>query len=180
MTYYYFSATLPSLRLDEPPAVGMDAFMAACRQHLAPPDMAVLDQLLSDPFDASPTDSYVRRWVRVVRQIRNAVARHRASRLQRDPAPYLRDHEGFDVSIESAVGEAFQKPSPLERERALDALLWERAGELAGHDPFSRDAILAYAIRLRISERWASLNDDTGMANVRARTAVRPAIAVGA
>jgi hypothetical protein len=180
MTYYYFAATLPSLRMDEPPPIPMGSFLASCRQHLSGRDLAALDRLLSDPFDADSTDAYVYAWVNLVRQVRNAVARHRASRLQRDPAPYFRAHEGLDVSVETAVGEAFQKPSPLDREHALDALLWERAGELAGCDPFSRDAVLAYALRLRIAERWSALKDEMGMSNVRTRATARPAGASGA
>jgi len=180
MSYYYFAATLPSLRMDEMPPLTVDAFLAACRQHLSARDLAALDTLLEDSFDATPADPFVHRWVNVVRQLRNAAAQHRASRLQRDPAPYLRPHEGFDVAIETGVAEAFQKPSPLERERVLDTLLWERAGELAGYDPFAREALLVYALRLRIAERRASLNEETGMDNIRSRAAVRPAVASGA
>ena len=48
------------------------------------------------------------------------------------------------------------------REQALDRCRWHVVEELALPDPFGLAAVLAFAIKLRIAERWAALNETVG------------------
>lgn len=169
MNYYYLVASLTHLRMEDPPPVSTGAFRELCRHHLCPADIAALDALLDDTERTPAGHPYVAAWRNAVRQVRNATARLRASRLQRDPAPFLRTCDGFNVWTEHAVVEAFQRPNPLERQRALDRLAWERAGELAAGNPFSENVVFAYAVRLQIAERWAAMSDRTGAEVVNER-----------
>ena len=95
-------------------------------------------------------------------RLRNAVARARASRLGRDAAPYLRPERGFDTYTLKAVEEAFARPTPAERELELDRFRWQVLDELAGRAMFSVEAVLAYALKLRIAERWSRLEPEAG------------------
>lgn len=147
MSYPFFIASLPSLRPDGPPPFTVEQFVGLARGHLAPSDQQVLEAMAGD---APSGHAFVREYRRHETQLRNAVARHRATRLGLDPAPWLRTHEGYDVSLERGVANAFQEANPLRREQALDALRWRRIGELAGFDPFSATAVFAYFLRLRI------------------------------
>lgn len=171
MNYYYLVASLPSLRMEDPPPITLDLFRSLCGKHLSEADLTAMESALDEAGRTPAAHPFVAAWRNTCTQIRNAVARQRATRLQRDVTPCLRPHEGFDVWIESAVSEAFQRPNPLERQRALDRLLWERAGEISAGDPFAPAAVFAYAVRLQIAERWAAMNDDSGMQAVNARTA---------
>ena len=72
----------------------------------------------------------------------------------------------MDPAMEKMAGEALSRHTPLDRERALDTLRWQRLEELAGYDPFSARPVLAYALKLQLVERWAELEEDAGMARL--------------
>jgi len=168
MNYYYFAASLPTLSLDERPPFSSERFRALCGSHLSRNDLQALDELTADGGAAAGADSprpahaYVAAWRNHETQVRNAVARARGARHKRDAAPFLREADGFDLSVERAVSDAFARPTPLAREQALDRFRWSRAGELAGYNPFGTAAILAYALQLRLSERWAAMSAEQG------------------
>ncbi|MCX7934921.1 MAG: DUF2764 domain-containing protein [Planctomycetota bacterium] len=135
-------------------------------EHLTAPDFAALEEALAEA--ETPRHPWNRRWREVETKIRNASARQRGQRLRRDVALYLRPQEGVDLALEKAVADAWQRPTPLEREKALDRLRWERLEELAGYDIFHLTAILAYALRLRLCERWAAWDAAAGRERVQA------------
>ena len=161
MSYYYLVATLPSLTFGTPPELSFDAFRTLCAEHLSPGDTAVFDRAFGEDPD-SCSHPFVARLRERDRQIRNATARARAARRSADATPFLREHTGYDVHTENAVGSAFAQGTPLQRETALDRLRWDAIEEFQGHDPFSMTALLAYGFRLRIAERWAAMDEETG------------------
>ncbi len=154
-------ATLPLLLPNEPPAVSMEWFLGCAQRYLSSSDWALLTALAED---RPHRNGLVAGWRRHETQLRNAVARHRAARIESDPGPWIRTHEGYDVTLERAVAQAFQAANPLQRERLLDAQRWRRAEELAGFDPFAVEAVLAYFLKLRIVERMARRDPDAGRA----------------
>lgn len=166
MKYYFFAATLPGISLDSPPALSFADFRQHGQDQLTPADRAVVDTLaehdLPEEHVTRTLPAFYRRWYAMETQIRNAAARRRGAATGIEAAPYLREHDGFRVDIEEAVDAAFAQPSPRDRERALDGLRWRLLEELAGTDPFTSDAVLAYACRLRLSERWAALTRTAG------------------
>lgn len=171
MSYYYLVATLPIFPLEGPPPMSGSAFLDLCRQHLSETDAARLNRLWSD--DPAATElvaetDFVSRWQARDIQMRNAIARHRAGLLRRDAAPFLRPHPGMDATLEKSVADALGKESPLEREASLDKLRWTIVETLAGTDPFSADAVFAYALKLRIAERWSAMTDEEGQTRVSA------------
>lgn len=157
--YYYLMASVPMLSLGETPAISSEDFRRACAEHLTQRDMAALDALGQEP----PAPGIGREWHASETRIRNAAARLRAARLKRDAAQYTREQVGVDLAAEEAVGDAFARPNPMERERAIDRLRWQQIETLTGYDPFSSDAVLAYALKLRLAERWARLEDEAGL-----------------
>lgn len=153
MSLPFFAATLPTLFPDAPPPLAEARFLELAREHLAPDCVRALEALAADRPSGH---RFVRAWLWHETQLRNAVARHRASRLGLDPGPWTHPHEGYDVALERGVAAAFQESDPLRREKALDALRWRRAGELGGFDPLAPSAILAYFLRLRLAARAAA------------------------
>jgi len=159
--YYYLAASLPLFPLGEMPRFDFRQFRAMCAEHLSADDLAGLDELDGDP--ALPAvHPFVRQWRKFEVLVRNAVVKVRAHRRQADPNMYLVPDTGYDSRIEHAVHEAFGRKTPLERELALDQLRWAESVQLSGFDAFTGDAVLAYAVRLRISERWAAFDLETG------------------
>ena len=173
MSYAYFAATLPALQFDRAPAMTEEEFRARCREQMPASHYAAVCALLGDGASDHP---YATAWRDRETQLRNAVAKLRAAKLHgADPAPWLRAHGGFDVLVENGVAAAFQEADPMKRERALDLLRWNLAGELAGFDTLSAEAVFAYAVRLGILLRRAKADAAKGrerlLALARAQTA---------
>jgi hypothetical protein len=168
MSYYFLTASLPELRMGDLPGITFAEFEDACSRHLTGSHfdaLAALDVTSEVPPGAP---EYVRRWHDAENQMRNTVARARSARIGREPGKAARSTRDYDVFMDKVISDAFQNASPRERERALDAYRWEKSDALAGRDPFSIDAILAYAIRLRIAHRWAAMDEEQGKARARA------------
>ena len=159
--YYYFCASLPALDMGERPPWTVADFLAECRRLLAPGDLQQVRNLLGESAALSAAP-FVRDWRAWDTQLRNALARWRAGRAGVDLAGKLRDHPGFDCSLEKDVSDACARPNPLERELALDRLRWRWAERAARQAPFGLPAILAFALQLRIAWRWAELQDEKG------------------
>lgn len=167
MNHYYLVASLPMLFLGRPPPFTLERFRALCREQLGAADLAVLDDLL-DREGAGKAHPFVRAWRESEVRLRNATARARAARTGREVAPYLRPAVGFDVYAEQVVGEAFRRGTPLEREMELDRLRWTILEDLAAGQPFTLTAVLAYALKLRLVERWQAWDEQAGRARVEA------------
>jgi hypothetical protein len=160
MNYYYLAASLPALNMEVPPPMSGRAYRALCQEHLAAGDFRVLDEALT-PGDEPPRSALGRQWWDQDRELRNAVVRIRAARLRTDPALFLRE-DALDTSCERAAADAFAKPNPRERELALDRFRWRQLDALAGYDPFSVRALVAYGLKLRLAERWAAMDASKG------------------
>lgn len=162
MNYYYFAATLPALALDEPPPLRQDEFLARCREHLRPTDFETLSQV----FEPHPTrradHPFLQAWQRSEVLLRNALARARAAHRGCDVAPFLRPEASPDSAVDQAAKAALEHAVPLDRELALDRFRWTQAEQLAGYDPFALESILAYALKLKLVERWAALDAKVG------------------
>jgi len=166
MSYTYFAATLPALQFDGAPAMTESEFQDRCRNQLSASDFSALSALHGD---GETSNAFVRKWRDRDTQLRNAVARMRAAKIGEgaDASKWLRNHGGFEVSIENAVAAAFQEPNPMRREMAIEHIRWNIAGELAGFDAFSAEAVFAYAIRLGILCRRAAADADKGTERLR-------------
>ncbi len=165
MTYYYFAASLPMLTLEQPPPFSVKEFRDQCASHLAPHDMAAMEELLGGE-PAPESHAFTRRWQMADGHLRNAIARTRSERMRKDSGTYTRDIEGIDTAIEREVTDAYSRPTPLDREKALDRIRWSRLEEIGGLDPFTADAVLAYGLQLTILERWSRMDKESGASTV--------------
>jgi hypothetical protein len=174
MSYYFFAATLPVLDLDSPPPMAVKEFLQSCRRHLTAADAEAAEAALTPAAAARCAHPTVRAWHDRETQWRNAIVRQRALRAKRDAGPFLRAQAGGDAAIDAAVAAAFNAASPLEREKALDRVLWKQAEELAGWDPFSATAVIVYGVRLRMAARWAGLSAAAGESRAQAIVGAAP------
>lgn len=163
MKFWFLVSSLPYLRLGEKPPMDAAAFRAACAGHLSEEEFAAVDALLENREPAPGAASNL--WNSEV-QLRDAVVRVRAKNRGTDAARFLRPHDGFSVSIEKAVTDAFTRSNPLEREMELDRARWTLADELALTDPFGFPGVLAFAAQVRLAERWALMDDKIGQSRV--------------
>ncbi|MCX7819889.1 MAG: DUF2764 domain-containing protein [Kiritimatiellae bacterium] len=159
MKYAYFAASLPALVFNSPPPMSVEQFRAAAARLLTPADRATLDALLEGAPSEHP---FVAEWRARDTQLRNAVARARAAAAGIEARPFLHEHTGWDVALERSVMDAMGRPTPLERELELDRCRWHLAEDLARFRPFDLEGVLAYALKLRILERWSRMDADAG------------------
>ena len=165
MSYYFLAASLPMLSIGSDPGITLDDFTALCKEHLSPDDQALLTDALSTE-ERNTTRSSGTPFTRALRdrqtEIADVIAVERAAKPGSDAGPYLREYAGCSCYIRTAVSEAMSRTNPLDIELALDRLRWTVIEELQGYDSFSTEAIIAYALKLRIACRWAALNADKG------------------
>ncbi len=178
MSCYYLIASLPRLILGESPSWSPDEFKSCCHAQLDTRDAVAAERLCDGPDyrqgDENDEHPFIASWNARETQLRNAVARARAARRRGDAAGSIRPHTGFDVSIEEAVENAFDLPSPLDREKALDHLRWRILEELAGTAPFAPSVALAYAVKLRLAHRWAGMDSDAARERVGSALETEP------
>ncbi len=161
--HWYLVSSFPVLRLGEKPALGVEAFRAACAGHLSADETAAIESVLENR--EPPPGLASKHWNAEV-QLRDAVVRVRAKKRGTDAAPFLKSYEGFSVAIEKQVTDAFARPNPLEQELALDEARWALADEIALAEPFGFSGVLAFAIKVRMAERWAELDETIGQEKV--------------
>lgn len=163
MSYEYLVASLPLLFWGHPPPFPTAEFRRRCAGVLSPEDLAALDRLLDGRPDPE-APGFEGAWAARETQLRNAAAAARAARTGGEARAPHRPHPGWDGGIEKSVTDAFVKESPIEREMELDRGRWRAAEDLARGRPFGVEAVFAFAVRLRIAERWAALTDAAGRA----------------
>lgn len=163
MNHWYLVSSLPYLRFGEKPSMDAAAFRTACVGWLTEHELDVIDAVLAnrEPPAGAATD-----WWNAEIQLCDAVVRARAKLRSIDASRFLKPHEGFSATIEKMVADAFIRSDPAEREMELDRTRWMLAEERAVSDPFGFSTVLAFAVKVRIVERWASLDEEAGKEKV--------------
>ncbi len=168
MNCVYLIASLPALTFLQNPSITPETFQALCEEYLGAADARAAALLCRD-LDLggeAPAHPFTALWLDREIQLRNAVASARAARRRTDAADSIRPHKGFDTYIKDDVESAFDLTSPLDREQALDRLRWTHLDELAGLDPLAVTVVLAYAVKLRIAQRWAALDTEAALKRI--------------
>ena len=171
MNLEYFIAALPTLALDHPAPLTTEAFRALCETQLDAHLGGAAAALLDGTAHPHP---YVVAWRDRETILRNAVVRRRAARLGTDAQVAIRPAHGSDLQIEHAVAAAFEQPDPWQREQALDRLRWRVLEELQGPQPMAPEAVLAFAVKLRLVEARGRLDAGAGRERLE-RLATLPA-----
>ena len=164
MEYWYLVSSLPHLRFGDKSPMSAEAFRAACIGWVADDELALIDAALEN---CEPTlTGCAAAWWNGEVQLRDALVRVRAKNRGTDASSFIKPHDGFSVTIEKMVTDAFTRPDPLEQEMELDRARWSLVDELAVVAPFAFPAVLAFAVKVRIAERWAGMDEETGSENV--------------
>lgn len=161
MSAYYLLASLPGLSYGARPPVERGEFLARCESQLSAPDFEAVRALLAGDESAA-THGFSREWFGLEAELRNALVRHRAALAGVDPAPFRREGVSERLYAIEAVEDAFERPNPLEREVELDRYRWSVVEDLERGHFFDLTAVLAYALKLRILERWQAADAARG------------------
>jgi hypothetical protein len=165
--YVYLVASLPVLELTATPRITSDRLLAASEGVLLPGHREDLRAVLEDrPWDVR--SSALRPYLDAETQLRDTLARLRAARAGRSYDTQAHPYAGFDARCAETARRAIELDDPRERELLLDRLRWTLLDELAVARPFGLPAVLAYAVRLRLAEKWAAMDDAAGLQFVAA------------
>jgi len=163
MDYWYLVSSLPGLRFGDKPAMSIETFRSACFGELTEEQLNGVDAALEN---RAPDSALASAWWNGEVQLRDAVVRVRAKSRSTDASRFLKPHDGFSATLEEMVTDAFTRATPMEQEMDLDRTRWTLVDELALARPFGFEGVLAYAVKLRIAERWAGMDDEAGQEKV--------------
>jgi len=147
MTTDYLVASLPALDFDAPPPLTREEFLSRC----------------GGVWPAAGAA-----WRDLDTQLRNALAEARGALLGLNTDAVRRwEHpaEGCALYWRGRVKACFQETDVFKREKLLDRVWWDAAGELVPPAaPLGREALAAYAIRLEIALKRAQISPEKGNA----------------
>lgn len=136
------------------PPVSYSDFLEKCSYELSPDDMDALKENKT---------SLSEKWNIFDRSLRNELVRMRALKRDKDPNNYLRGDEGADPFIEPLAHWAVNHDSPMEVEKYLDRIRWEKIEEIKAGHYFDIEYLAAYGLWLQMLERWERINSGDGM-----------------
>jgi hypothetical protein len=170
--YYYFVASLPTLRYEDRDATEPREFLSEASGHLTPSDMEALRHATIDApeprSEELTTSAPVREWIAFERRLRNVLARSRGQRLGQDASQYIREEvlpDSAGAMLEDAVREASGHESPLSGEQILNRLRFEFADELAVNHFFDLAAVVSHYVKLQVLARRRQFNRADGEQN---------------
>jgi hypothetical protein len=163
--HVYLVSSLPYLRFGEKPVMSAEEFRAACVGWLSDDELALVDAALENraPEAGGPTAA---QWWNGEVQLRDAVVRVRAKNRGVDASSFIQPYDGFSATIEKMVIDACTRSDPMEQEMDLDRARWSLIDELALNTPFGFPVVLAFAVKVRIAERWAQMDEEAGKEKV--------------
>ena len=188
--YEYIISSLPVLEPDvKPGEPSRDNILAFIREQLSRRDNDVVDLLLRGHDETqldeafyrealAHQDRFIREYFRFDLNLRNAKVRFLNKSLGRpadedvmtglgkeddtrtDIDGYLFTGGEFEEALRTDA--IFSGSDLLQRERALDDLKWGKINELTVFDDFDMEAILAFVAKLKIVDRWLTLDEEQG------------------
>jgi len=179
--YHYVIAGLPVIFVDIDkcsPIVPGD-IINEIKESVSGKDNRLIDDLLSgyeeknynEAFYSAMLNSsspFLRSYFSFDLHLRNAKLRYTNKRLGINPDKGVflieKDSFGEEVPFEEAaqLQRILETDDLISRERGIDKLIWEKVGNLNTFDYFNIDAVLGFIARLKIIERWLSLDEESG------------------
>lgn len=166
--FYYLVASLPELSFDPPTPITTKDFLELCSEHLPAASCRLLAE--TDLFQsvARPTRLRVLNvWFEREHMLRNELARSRAQRLGWDVMPHVRS-AGRDDDLAAVAARILQNDSPRAAEDELDRARWRFLDGLEFGHYFDLELLALYWLKLRLLERRAVFNKDSGRERLRA------------
>jgi len=160
--YVYFVSSLPRLELTGPAPFPSEELLRAAGGVLRRDHWEDLEAILEDrPRDVVSPEA--RDLVGAERRLRVALARARAHRAGAELSLAGLPEAEFDARAAELAARVMSATDPLERELLLDRARWEHLEEASAFPAFGAQAVFAYAIKLRMVEKWSAMSDEAGL-----------------
>jgi hypothetical protein len=152
-SYYYLVAQLPTLNYAQAAPMSSSVFLELCRQQLDKDDMLHLEAGRGGEF----WDKYYA-WNEALKL---NLAKFRAQKLGRPEAAAMEAPASPEEAV-NAAKTAVGFDSPLDAEQFLDQARWNAVESLQGLDYFNVNTVFGYLLKLKLMERKALFNAETG------------------
>ena len=164
MIYPFFCASLPTLLPGVPPELSVEDFDASAQEYLSAADFAALMSI-----DSKNPAEYSVEIYRKLREFQDylkwKIALLRSERLKRSdrftPPDEFFGEVDFAIPILAAA-------EPVEREKLLDALIFQKLDELEIFHEMDLTALCIYRLKLGILQKYAKWNEINGKNNFEA------------
>jgi len=160
-SYPYFISSLPFLTFGETPPMSSKEFIENSQKWISSDDWKALKSAaFGGKYQIKKSAGiYWKNWEDT---LLNYLAAARAAKLGKDQTPYLSKSGSADSLMKSAVQEAVKAENQQKAEEVIDKLRWAFLDELSATHSFDFNVALSYLLKLKILERWASLDEETG------------------
>ncbi len=151
----YLISSLPMLHFGARPPFSFESFLRLCEGLIADEDMVILKaSSLSGEYPPDTKQPALKKWRGFDTALRNELVKVRSSRRHLDAGKYLRKDGYGEPSVTSAAVNASRTPSIIEAEKVLGRARWAALEEMSVGHYFDIDALIVYAHKLLMLERW--------------------------
>jgi hypothetical protein len=159
--YTYLISSLPSLQYATIPPLSMGDYLRMLAGFIPENELATLHKFASEEgSDALMAVETIRRYFAFDTALRNHLVRLRSTARDISPEKYVRPREELiDQSIEQYALEAYKSDAPLESEKVLDLARWGYLEEMGTGHIFDYEALLIYAMKLKILLKWHMITE---------------------
>ncbi len=174
MMYYYLYSSLPSLAFGGNAPMTPADFDALCAEAMTPEEFERLRsrpelKVPRDPDASGSLPPVYAAYTKFEQYLRTRIAQRRNGR-EEDKADPLPDPAEYYGEVDFGLGAA-ASADPLEREKQVDRIRWNKLDDLeAGHD-FDFDALCVYRLKLLILDKYRKRNQEAGRENFNAAAA---------
>ena len=153
---YYFLSSLPMLRFSDAAPLAWEQFIASAEGNISAGDMKLLRGIQDD---ADCSNGFLSKWAEMNRKLSDSVNDQRRRNLGRD-VPVGDTFRDYD--IERITNAVMAAKNPLEAELLLMRFQYDWLENEKGLEPFTENAMLAYALQLRILIRKDRFSSEAG------------------
>lgn len=161
-SYYYFVASLPTLSFEKPANILYAAFLKDAQQHLDPGDFDLLDRAVLEAIDSQGAHPFLDQWTDLNRRLKNEIVRFRAKKFGQDPGEFTQGDGYVPLDVVERLGQIMKIPNPLQAEKAIDQLRWEKLDEYSVGHSFDLEVLMVYGLKLQILDRYHVIHSGQG------------------
>ncbi|NLK06660.1 MAG: DUF2764 family protein [Spirochaetales bacterium] len=162
-SYYYLVASLPSLRYEGSLPFTTESFLKLCTGQLSETHLSLVRSvLLGQPC----SHSFVRSYQKFASMVKKELTEQRSRKLSLSDPLYKNDGDK-EARIADVVRQALSLEDVLAAEMLLVQLQWNYIDELCALHTFDIEAVLGYAIKLRMLERKSLFTREEGNAEFK-------------
>jgi len=181
--YWYLASSLPGILFGSPPPLSSRDFLGFCRRLMKPKEYLEIEAIPlylegnnaaagpDDGFDAQSDlsllkSALLKSFLVWDRGFKNELSRLRARASGKNEEAYLREGRQSDEAVKAAAA-CFAVEDPLKAEIGIEKERWAAVEQLSALSGFDLDFLVAYRIKLLISERLHSLAGEAGKESYR-------------